>query len=394
MKKQNLTEEINRIKEILNFDSPSIIEEQLWKTLIKKVAPNLQRQFFTDLEQNLGKKLTAASESEITAAIRSAEMGAMRKRVAKEIYTAEKQTIDDILKKYDLTNRTQSTAAYTELSANGVHPGLRRDVVALSKAENKTAGSSTAATSSKTANTVTTSVEKSFINIEQHIEKYFPKLFKDQNAYLPLIQPLTAKIEKMESTEIIPFLNDKLSKNEAAIIEMLNNKRFSSFKNVKAKMEMLLSVTKKSREFLARNTYKGDAKTILKRIVKLLIIIEGVDIFFGGYREAAQKKQNLADTVVARFGRRAAMLLNGLVDGLKYINVDFSKGTPSPFIDNTDKQSETQTGYTNNLDGYKQYLEANKIDSTKAVDLGDGRFKQDPTLDDNFIQLFKNGNFE
>ena len=103
MKKQNLTEEINRIKEILNFDTPSIIEEQLWKSLIKKVAPNLEKQFFGDLEKTLGKKLTTATEEEITAAIKSTEMAAMRKLIAKQVYNSEKQTIDNILISFNLT---------------------------------------------------------------------------------------------------------------------------------------------------------------------------------------------------------------------------------------------------------------------------------------------------
>jgi hypothetical protein len=50
--------------------------------------------------------------------------------------------------------------------------------------------------------------------------------------------------------------------------------------------------------------------------------------------------------------------------------------------------------YSNNLDGYKKYLEDNRIDSNKAIELESGRFKQDSSLNDDFIQEYKDGNFK
>ena len=73
-------------------------------------------------------------------------------------------------------------------------------------------------------------------------------------------------------------------------------------------------------------------------------------------------------TLTVRAGRNLGALLS--MFGITAFNISFSPDSDnySIFDNNDDATNSTQTGYTNNLDGYKKYLEANRIDSTKAVE--------------------------
>jgi hypothetical protein len=350
MKAQNLTEEINRIKEILNFDNPSIIEEQLWKTLIKRVAPNLQKQFFADLEKTLGKKLTAATEDEVVTAIKSAEMGTMRKLIAKEVYNAEKQTIDDILKKYDLTNRTQAKAALTELSANGVHPGLRREVVALSKAENKVAGAapkpaapkpaaSKPAASSSTATAATTSTAaKATLDLENYIISKFPKISNDRNILAPLVQDFEKEISGMSTVDVINHINAKCVKVEQGL------------KNVadvvgQETAEKNIAISNKVKYYAKKYgplSFNASGKTNwLKTIPKAIAWFAAIDVIVLGAVEARKEKKNLADTVAKRAAERGAGFMAAAGT---FINAIIGSESDSSNSASSDQQSNNSDG--------------------------------------------------
>lgn len=138
--KQNLNEEINRIKTLLYINESNVIlEANPLLNIISKLTPALEGKLITGLETKLAKKLANATDAEITTALKSAEMAVIRKEVAEAIYLAEKGTIDSILSKYNMSVAGEAAAAYTELSAKGYNRAILKDINKAYKA-GKTSG--------------------------------------------------------------------------------------------------------------------------------------------------------------------------------------------------------------------------------------------------------------
>ena len=117
--KNNLNEEISRIKKLLNINENTLIlEANPILSIIQKLAPSLERKFITSIEAKLGgKKIAAASDDEIQKAFKSVELALVRKEIVETIYVAEKQAIDAIFAKYNMSAAGEATKAYSELSA-------------------------------------------------------------------------------------------------------------------------------------------------------------------------------------------------------------------------------------------------------------------------------------
>ena len=117
--KNNLNEEISRIKKLLNINENTLIlEANPILGIIRKLAPSLEGKFISSIEAKLGgKKIAAASDVEIKNAFKSVELAAVRTEIANTIYIAEKQAIDAIFAKYNMTAAGEATKAYSELSA-------------------------------------------------------------------------------------------------------------------------------------------------------------------------------------------------------------------------------------------------------------------------------------
>lgn len=129
MSKQNLNEEISRIKRLLNISESSVIEEaNPIVDIIKRLVPKLERQFITAVETKLGKKIGMATDAEIATALKSAEMATLRKEIAKAVYSAEKAMIDDVFTKYNMSVAGEAAQAYTELQKKGLNKAILRDV--------------------------------------------------------------------------------------------------------------------------------------------------------------------------------------------------------------------------------------------------------------------------
>lgn len=140
MGKQNLNEEIVRIKQLLNIIESSVIEEaNPILGVIKRLAPSLERKFITGIETKIGKKIAQATDAEIETALKSAEMAVIRKEIAQAVYAAEKNMIDGVFAKYNMSVAGEASAAYRELQANGLNKGILRDVASEWKA-GKTSG--------------------------------------------------------------------------------------------------------------------------------------------------------------------------------------------------------------------------------------------------------------
>ena len=154
MGKQNLNEEIVRIKQLLNIIESSVIEEaNPILGVIKRLAPSLERKFITGIETKIGKRIAQATDAEIETALKSAEMAVIRKEIAQAVYAAEKNMIDGVFAKYNMSVASEASAAYRELQANGLNKGILRDVASEWKA-GKTAGAGAgSSTSGKQATT-------------------------------------------------------------------------------------------------------------------------------------------------------------------------------------------------------------------------------------------------
>lgn len=124
MKKHDLTEQINRIMEMMGVDEKNIITEQIFgefiDAILKKIAPGFDRKFYSKIESVLsktsrGKTLATATEDELKIALRSAEMAGFRQTVARQIVTDHFTDIQSILKKYNLMNNGERLKANTEI---------------------------------------------------------------------------------------------------------------------------------------------------------------------------------------------------------------------------------------------------------------------------------------
>jgi hypothetical protein len=77
------------------------------------------------LELKLGKKISIATDDEITAALKSPDMIFVRTRMAKTLYHEKKAMIDSVFSKYDMANVNEAIKAYNEL----LEKGIRREFI-------------------------------------------------------------------------------------------------------------------------------------------------------------------------------------------------------------------------------------------------------------------------
>jgi hypothetical protein len=181
--KNNLNEEISRIKKLLNINENTLIlEANPILNLIRKLAPSLEGKFISSVETKLGgKKIAAASEAEIKAAFKSAELAAIRKEIGDAIYTSNKSTIDAIYGKYNMSAAGESAKAYSELSAlnSGEFAGIAKELGRSYRAAKGSTGAG-AGTGSGTGN-VTNTAGKYTGNLMDKLGKRFGGRIDDVN---------------------------------------------------------------------------------------------------------------------------------------------------------------------------------------------------------------------
>jgi len=148
--KQTLNEEINRIKMLLNIkESNIILEANPILGIVRRLGSAIESRFITGIEAKMGKTLANASDTEITTALKSAEMAVIRKEIADAIYIADKNIIDSVLSKYNMTIPGDAAAAYTELSAQGYNRAILKDINKAYKAGRTSSGTGTGAGSTQ-----------------------------------------------------------------------------------------------------------------------------------------------------------------------------------------------------------------------------------------------------
>ena len=127
--KQNLNEQIARIKQLLVIkessdvkETETILNEQFFAKLLQKMGSAFETKFITSVEGKLGKKIATATDAEIGAALKS--LPVLRQEIAAAVYTTEKSMIDGVFSKYDMSIAGEASAAYTELQVKGLNKGI------------------------------------------------------------------------------------------------------------------------------------------------------------------------------------------------------------------------------------------------------------------------------
>lgn len=139
--KQNLNEEINRIKTLLYINESNVIlEANPFLTMIGRLGSAIEGRFIAGIEAKMGKQLANATDAEITTALKSAEMATIRKEVAEAIYLADKTAIDAILSRYNMSVPGEALTAYNQLSAQGYNKAILKDINKAYKAGRTSGG--------------------------------------------------------------------------------------------------------------------------------------------------------------------------------------------------------------------------------------------------------------
>ena len=140
--KQNLNEQIARIKQLLVIkessdvkETETILNEQFFAKLLQKMGSAFETKFITSVEGKLGKKIATATDAEIGAALKS--LPVLRQEIAAAVYTTEKSMIDGVFSKYDMSIAGEASAAYTELQVKGLNKSILKDVTSQWKTAGK-----------------------------------------------------------------------------------------------------------------------------------------------------------------------------------------------------------------------------------------------------------------
>ncbi len=92
------------------------------------------------LEIKLGKKISIATDAEITAALESPDMKFVREKTAKSVYHEKQAMIDSVFSKYDMSKVDEAIKAYTELQEKGINRALLKGIVKERRLKNKKSG--------------------------------------------------------------------------------------------------------------------------------------------------------------------------------------------------------------------------------------------------------------
>lgn len=307
--KQNLNEEINRIKMLLYINESNVIlEANPILNIISKLAPALETKLITSIEKKLAKQITSATDTEITTALKSAEMAAIRTEIAEAIYLAEKRVIDPILSKYNMSIPGEATAAYNQLSAQGYNRAILKDINKAYKAGKTSGGAGTS-----TGGNVGSSVANIAIDLEGYLTKYFPNITSDKNIYSSLVNEIKPKLSNLDTKGQIDFITNKCTSLEKQIGDNLQNLTDMDNKESAAAMKKASSILKVIKEKLKKygpvSFTRTDKVNVLYTIPRTLAWIEAVDILVLGTIESRKTGENLADTMFKRAGDRASFIL-------------------------------------------------------------------------------------
>lgn len=157
MKKKDLLEQISRIQEMMDVQQKQLDEQAAFSRFLSKTLPALgqtfEHNFFTELRNILKKDLTTITPKELSMAFKLPQMAGFRRQITDKLMETEFATVDNILKKYNLSVPQESINAGKELASTlDIDPAFLKDVKASWVAKKgagttaTTAGQTTAAT--------------------------------------------------------------------------------------------------------------------------------------------------------------------------------------------------------------------------------------------------------
>jgi hypothetical protein len=153
--KKNLNEEISRIKTLLNIkENNLILEANPILSIIRRLAPSVEARFITGIETRLGKKIASATDAEVTTALKHTSMASVRMEIAEAIYLVEKNSIDNILSKYNMSVPGEASRAYSELSAKGYNSAILKDIKNVYNAGKTSGGAGGSSAGGNTTGTI------------------------------------------------------------------------------------------------------------------------------------------------------------------------------------------------------------------------------------------------
>ncbi len=140
-----------------NIQKNQLNEQAAFSRFLSKTLPALgqtfEHNFFTELRNILRKDLTTVSPKEMAAAFKAPQMAAFRRQIADKLMETEFNTVDNILRKYNLSVPQESINAGKELATTlEIDPAFLKDVKASWAAKK---GAGTTATTATTAGQTT-----------------------------------------------------------------------------------------------------------------------------------------------------------------------------------------------------------------------------------------------
>lgn len=305
--KKNLNEEISRIKTLLNIkENNLILEANPILSIIRRLAPSVESRFITGIETRLGKKIASATDTEVTTALKHTSMASVRMEIAEAIYLVEKNSIDNILSKYNMSVPGEASRAYSELSAKGYNSAILKDIKNVYNA-GKTSG---AAGGSSAGGKVTTTAANIAIDVEGYITKYFPNITSDKNVYNSLVNDIKPNLLNKDTKGQIDFITNKCTSLEKQIGDSLQNltdmDKKESVEAMKKSLSVIQSIKKGLKKYGPVSFSRTDKVNWWSTIPRSLGFIAATDILVGGYVESRKTGENLADTMFKRAGERGS----------------------------------------------------------------------------------------
>ena len=106
-----------------------VVESLLLEAMsLEEIYEKFYTKDIDSLEIKLGKKLSIATDAEITAALESPDMKFVRTKTAKSVYHEKQAMIDSVFSKYDMSKADEASKAYYELQEKGINRALLRGI--------------------------------------------------------------------------------------------------------------------------------------------------------------------------------------------------------------------------------------------------------------------------
>jgi len=292
IKKRELLEEISRIQEMMEVQKVQLDEQAAFSRFLSKVLPALgqtfEHNFFTELRTILKKDLTTVTPKEMAMAFKLPQMAGFRKQVADQLMKTEFETVDNILRKYNLSVPQESINAGKELaSVLEIDPAFLKDVKASWAAKKAAGGASDVAGAAGAAAqnivTVTPQVIANTINPQQ-LRAIILDVAKPYNKFIN--KSILDKLLFSDGTTIKRIMGEVAAEMQGktpAEVADLASQRFNSLVANIEKTNTVLGTELKNQETIARREYYKHSNRGTSKVWTLSGVVSLVKYCLIGY---------------------------------------------------------------------------------------------------------------